>query len=200
MGRESMRQILHRPPKNSGLVQVVGDGQIVTLQRGKGEKSRSVGVDAVRWLADTSAMTQKFLIPMVAVATLTAFLAFQGAEQAVSAGDQEVDPSSAPLVDVKVPAEFSSLASLGETAFNASCAKCHGTNAAGLDGKGPPLVHVIYEPGHHADFAFEMAVQNGARGHHWPFGDMLPVENLTKAELKSIIAYVRALQRENGIN
>jgi hypothetical protein len=64
---------------------------------------------------------------------------------------------------------------------------------------GPPLVHKIYEPSHHADFAFQKAVQSGVRSHHWGFGNMPPVEGITAAEIAMIITYVRTLQVANGI-
>ncbi len=89
-------------------------------------------------------------------------------------------------------------ASKGESLFNANCAACHGAQAAGTD-KGPPLVHRIYEPNHHGDMAFLLAVRNGARAHHWPFGDMPPVEGVADADVALIVTYVRGLQREAGI-
>ncbi len=104
----------------------------------------------------------------------------------------------APMVEVKTVA-FTGNEPLGETAFNAKCAECHGVNAAGRNGMGPPLIHKIYEPGHHGDQAFLLAAQNGVRAHHWPFGDMPPVEGLTVADVGNIVAYIRALQRANGI-
>ncbi|KAE9625893.1 c-type cytochrome [Parasedimentitalea maritima] len=103
------------------------------------------------------------------------------------------------ISEVKVPSEFSSLAQMGEKAFNAKCAACHGANATGLEGLAPPLVHKIYEPSHHGDEAFYRAVQNGVRAHHWSFGDMPPVEGLTRGDVKGIVAYIRELQQENGI-
>ncbi|WP_415183859.1 c-type cytochrome [Phaeovulum sp.] len=107
----------------------------------------------------------------------------------------------APMADVIVPEALSAQARQGETYFNAVCASCHGTNAAGQDGVAPPLVHRIYEPSHHGDMAFVLAARNGVRAHHWPFGDMPPVEErLTDGELGAIVAYVRELQRANGIN
>lgn len=109
--------------------------------------------------------------------------------------------AGAPLAEVTLPAELSAQARLGETYFNAVCASCHGTNAAGKDGVAPPLVHRIYEPGHHGDMAFVLAARNGVKAHHWPFGNMPPVEQrLTDGELGAIVAYVRELQRANGIN
>lgn len=109
------------------------------------------------------------------------------------------DTSGSAMVDVSVPAELSERAKIGKTAFEAKCAGCHGINAAGRDGKGPPLVHRIYEPSHHSDMAFVMAANSGVRSHHWTFGNMPPVEGLTNADIKAIAAYVRELQRENGI-
>jgi mono/diheme cytochrome c family protein len=97
-----------------------------------------------------------------------------------------------------IPTTFSDAAKMGERAFNAVCAACHGKGAAGTD-VGPPLVHRIYEPSHHGDYAFEMAVANGVRAHHWKFGNMPPQPGLTKADVGAIIAYVRELQRANGI-
>ena len=105
----------------------------------------------------------------------------------------------APIVEVKLPDNLASLAQMGERAFNAKCAVCHGANAAGREGKGPPLVHKIYEPNHHSDMAFVMAAKNGVRSHHWRFGNMPPVDGVTDADVKAITAYVRALQKENGV-
>jgi len=102
------------------------------------------------------------------------------------------------VVDVRVP-ELSAAAVNGKVAFDANCAQCHGKNAAGT-GKGPPLVHILYTPGHHGDRAFFVAVKRGARRHHWPYGDMKPLPNVTDAELTGIVKYVRELQVANGIN
>jgi mono/diheme cytochrome c family protein len=104
------------------------------------------------------------------------------------------------LIAVTLPAAFSETEKMGWRAFDAKCAACHGVNAAGRDGMGPPLVHVIYEPNHHGDQAFQLAAMNGVRGHHWPFGNMPAVEGLTTSDVDAIVAYVRALQRANGIN
>lgn len=102
------------------------------------------------------------------------------------------------LVDVVVP-ELVGNAKIGEGIFNAKCATCHGENAAGTDSAGPPLVHKIYEPSHHADMAFVIAARNGVRSHHWPFGNMPPVDGITDAEVLMVVDYIRTLQRENGI-
>ena len=104
------------------------------------------------------------------------------------------------LVEVALPVNLTDKEQIGARAFDAKCANCHGDNAAGRDGMGPPLVHIIYEPNHHGDQAFHLAVMNGVRGHHWPFGNMPAVDGLTNGDVDTIVAYVRALQRANGIN
>ncbi|WP_457650291.1 c-type cytochrome [Profundibacter sp.] len=108
-------------------------------------------------------------------------------------------PAGRAIVQVSVP-ELTGQAAIGKLAFNAKCATCHGENAVGQVGVAPPLVHQIYRPGHHGDMAFLMAARNGVRSHHWKFGNMPPVDGITDAEVKSIVAYVRALQQANGIN
>lgn len=107
-------------------------------------------------------------------------------------------PEGAALVNVTLPEMLSAQAETGKQAFDAVCAACHGTNGAGKDGF-PPLVHIIYEPNHHGDVSFFMAVQNGVRAHHWRFGNMPPQDGLTKGDVSNIVAYVRELQRANGI-
>ena len=104
------------------------------------------------------------------------------------------------LVSITVPDELTSNAEVGKTIFEAKCTACHGPNAVGQNGVAPPLVHKIYEPSHHADESFQRAVALGVRQHHWSFGDMPPVDGLTRGDVAMIIAYVRELQQANGIN
>jgi mono/diheme cytochrome c family protein len=104
------------------------------------------------------------------------------------------------MVQVALPEALSPAARVGARVFAAACAQCHGENAAGRAGKGPPLVHRIYEPGHHGDASILLAVRNGTRAHHWTFGNMPPVPGLTDGDVKAVTAYVRELQRFNGIN
>lgn len=101
------------------------------------------------------------------------------------------------IVNVSVP-QLSGLALAGEVAFTETCAACHGKNGAGTD-TGPPLVHDIYNPGHHPDISFLVAVRNGTRQHHWRFGNMPPQGHVSDADVTAIVAYVRALQEANGI-
>lgn len=92
------------------------------------------------------------------------------------------------------PAEHSR----GETLYDANCTACHGPKGTGTT-QGPPLVHVIYEPGHHADASFHVATQRGVFAHHWRFGNMPPQPQVTPDDVTAIIGYVRWLQRQAGI-
>jgi mono/diheme cytochrome c family protein len=111
----------------------------------------------------------------------------------------ETASAGTPIVQVNVP-ELSGTAAAGQAVFEDNCATCHGANASGVEGAGPPLVHVIYEPNHHSDAAFHLAVQRGVRAHHWRYGDMPPVEGVGQEDVENILVYVRTLQRANGIN
>ena len=132
----------------------------------------------------------------VVLAFLTIFAL--GAWYVLSSDGQVVADDSA-MIDVSAP-ELSGDAFAGETAFNANCASCHGSNASGRNGLGPPLVHKIYEPSHHGDMSFVLAAENGVHQHHWRFGNMPPVEGVNAQDIEKIITYVRSLQRANGIN
>ena len=139
-------------------------------------------------------MNRPLVITVVLLAALVLGVSFY-----FSDGDNRSGGTGAALVQVKVP-DLTGDAKSGESLFDNKCASCHGKNAAGQDGVAPPLVHIIYEPNHHGDASFQRAAQNGVRAHHWRFGNMPPVEGIAASEVEKIIAYVRTLQRANGIN
>ena len=141
------------------------------------------------------------LLAVVIAALLAVGFWWGGDDTATTASEAtETPPAGAAMVEVALPEALSENAQIGKAAFEAKCAVCHGTNAAGQDGVAPPLVHKIYEPSHHGDGSFLVAVRNGVRAHHWRFGNMPPVDGLTEGDVKMIVAYVRELQRANGIN
>lgn len=109
-----------------------------------------------------------------------------------------ISPTAQGMVSMVVPGSFSVREKQGQRLFEENCAACHGVNASGTD-NGPPLVHFLYEPGHHGDESFILAAERGVRQHHWKFGDMPPQENISRAQTAVIASYVRALQRANGI-
>lgn len=131
---------------------------------------------------------------LIAGATLAAI----GAVVALRLGGAPEATAEA-IVEITVPDTLPATAEAGRAVFEANCAQCHGVNAVGVIGAGPPLVHVIYEPNHHGDGSFHLAVQRGVRAHHWRFGDMPPVQGVPPGDVDRIIAYVRTLQRANGI-
>ena len=57
----------------------------------------------------------------------------------------------------------------------------------------------VYNSRHHPDRAFFIAATQGARAHHWQFGDMPPVDGVTEQQIGMIVEYVRAMQNENGL-
>ena len=86
----------------------------------------------------------------------------------------------------------------GKVAFERSCAACHGIGGAGTD-QGPPFLDRVYEPSHHGDGAFLLAVRQGVSEHHWDFGDMPTITNVSDQNVADIVAYVRGLQAKAGI-
>ncbi|AXT28285.1 cytochrome c [Ruegeria sp. AD91A] len=137
------------------------------------------------------------LIGVCAVVVVAAFIAVRSGpvEEAAPQGTLEGEA----MVAIQMP-PIEGNATIGQRIFDVSCASCHGVNAVGAEGSGPPLIHKIYEPSHHADEAFQRAVSQGVRSHHWQFGDMPPVEGLTRGDVSMVIAYIREIQRANGIN
>lgn len=117
-----------------------------------------------------------------------------GGRMAGGHGSRNVVVDTARVLALAVPAEHRG----GERLFNANCVGCHGKAAIGT-AQGPPLLHIYYEPNHHSDAAFQMAVTRGVRQHHWSFGDMPPVPGLGPADVRQIAGYVRWLQREAGV-
>jgi mono/diheme cytochrome c family protein len=132
-------------------------------------------------------------LAVIAIAGMAVAWRFLG-----GSGDDAQVADGGPLVEVAVP-ELSGDAERGRMVFAQNCASCHGENAAGRNGYGPPLVHKIYEPSHHGDQAFYLAARQGVRAHHWPFGNMPPVEGVEDREIALVVSYIRTLQRENGI-
>ncbi len=87
---------------------------------------------------------------------------------------------------------------LGQALYGKFCASCHGVDLKGTK-QGPPFLHRVYHPGHHSDGSFFLAAKNGARAHHWKFGDMKPVEGVNESIVASIVKYVRHVQKLAGL-
>ncbi|HSJ24269.1 MAG TPA: c-type cytochrome [Longimicrobiales bacterium] len=113
----------------------------------------------------------------------------------LAAGCETVEVDADGLAALTVPAEHADGAALYET----WCQACHGPQATGTD-QGPPLVHPVYRTRHHGDAAFQLAVSQGVRAHHFRFGDMPPIPGPDDDDVAAITRYVRWLQSEAGID
>ncbi len=106
-----------------------------------------------------------------------------------------VDESNSP--ENAAPVTGSPATLQGADLYAATCAECHGADLRGTD-EGPSFLSPVYNPNHHSDDNFRLAVQIGARQHHWRFGNMPPVEGLSEADVEAIIAFVREQQAIRG--
>ena len=143
-------------------------------------------------------MRYMFVVIVLAIAAASYFGPREGVGPVAQA--EPAYSSETAIVAIVVPEVLSDEAQRGRALFEENCASCHGPDAVGQVDVAPPLVHVIYEPSHHADESFQRAVSLGVRGHHWPFGNMPAVEGLSRQDVEMIIPYVRELQRANSIN
>ncbi len=85
----------------------------------------------------------------------------------------------------------------GATVYQARCASCHGEDLRGTD-KGPSQLSIVYEPNHHGDDSYRSAIRNGVAQHHWGFGNMPAVEDITDEQIELVIAYLRSQQETLG--
>ncbi len=136
-------------------------------------------------------MVKRILLLSLTALAVTGLLVFE---------EREGKKSASGMIVVKIPSSFSEEALRGGETFLKNCSSCHGKHASGKPGMGPPLVHKIYEPSHHNDSSFYRAVELGVKSHHWPFGNMAKITGIARGEVGEIIAYVRELQRANGIH
>ncbi len=97
----------------------------------------------------------------------------------------------------QVPEQDPVLVAAGEPLYTANCATCHGEDLRGTE-RGPSHLSDLYRPGHHADGAFFLAVKIGSTQHHWSFGSMPPIADLTDEDVAAITAFVRENQRTEG--
>ena len=135
--------------------------------------------------------------------TVGAGLLFSLAGTACTTPEPEPQSAPEPIDEIQVVLRGIAAASppevaQGKTLFEQNCSVCHGLAGDGTT-QGPPLVHIIYEPNHHADAAFILAARNGVRAHHWRFGDMAPLPGVTDEMVQEIVGYIRWLQRQVGI-
>lgn len=136
-------------------------------------------------------------LSVLALVTILLIAACGGAnEEDYAASQSHGAHESAPTA--VLAGEHSETGLAGKKLFASNCTRCHGENAMGTN-QGPPLVHQIYEPGHHGNASFVIAVARGVRAHHWDFGNMPAIPELSIDEINQVICYVRELQLANDI-
>lgn len=109
-----------------------------------------------------------------------------------------VDPEARRQAMHLPPDGFKADVAQGQALFQKNCVSCHGNNSQGTE-QGPPLIHPMYKPKHHANLAFHFAIRDGVKQHHWKFGEMAPLPNVAPEDVEHIIAYIRREQRRVGI-
>jgi mono/diheme cytochrome c family protein len=119
---------------------------------------------------------------------LLAFGLFWVATQVIAA--EKTSPKAPP----SVPAQFN----IGGLLYGKFCSSCHGVDLNGTE-QGPPFLHRVYHPGHHADGSFFLAAKRGVRAHHWKFGNMPPVEGIDENMVGAIVEYIRHVQKSAGL-
>ena len=109
------------------------------------------------------------------------------------------EPASAPTAAAPAPSTTEAGLAVpdGAAVYQQYCAECHGVDLRGTD-KGPSQLSIVYEPNHHGDYAYRVAIREGTREHHWWFGDMPPVEGITDLEIEKVISFIRAEQQRLG--
>ena len=157
----------------------------------KGPSPRRPRGSASRGRTNLKRMMNKAYIVLIAAAVVVGVVGW------MQWFDDEPAHSGDAAATLTIPT-FSTEATAGHALFEENCMTCHGRHATGSD-QGPPLVHRIYEPNHHGDMSFRLAVRKGVRAHHWPFGNMPPVEGVSDEDAIKITRYVRELQKANGI-
>lgn len=103
------------------------------------------------------------------------------------------------IVETNMP-ELEKTFDKGAQLYGDNCSQCHGKALGGVVGNGPPFIHPYYNSGHHGDAAFYRAVSQGVQAHHWRFGNMPKIESLTRDDAQHIVAYIRAVQKYNGVH
>ena len=99
------------------------------------------------------------------------------------------------------PTTGADLVAEGDRLFHGegTCQTCHGADLRGTT-MGPTFLDDVYAPAHHPDSAFQRAVEQGVRPHHWDFGPMPAFPHLDTDDVRAITAYVRSEQRKAGID
>ncbi len=143
---------------------------------------------------------KKYLIPVAVVVGVLVAIALVvlggGGDGTDSATGLARDPMTG-KTEFDIPVQDPQLVAEGEVLYQSACAVCHGSDLRGTP-LGPSHLSVIYNPEHHGDGAFAVAVVNGVKAHHWGFGDMPPRPDISQEDFVRLIAFIRETQRVEG--
>jgi mono/diheme cytochrome c family protein len=89
-----------------------------------------------------SSITRKLRISIIVIVCIGGFVSYL----LITKRSAQAEVGDA-IVEISVP-EFSGNRLVGQAVFTKNCAACHGLDAVGSAGNGPPLIHKIYEPSH----------------------------------------------------
>ena len=142
---------------------------------------------------------KKFLVPLGFAAAIVAvvLIVLTGSDGGDSSASGLARDPMTGKTEFDIPVQDPQLVAEGEVLYTANCAACHGQDLGGT-AVGPSHLSVIYNPDHHGDGAFAMAVINGVRAHHWNFGDMPAITAVSQDDFTRIIAFIREQQRTEG--
>ena len=102
-------------------------------------------------------------------------------------------------IDESASVPVSSLSfQLGGIAYAKECTECHGRTARGTV-RGPNLIHPDYGPGKRSDAQFSQALREGKQARRAGYLDMPAVQDRSERNLKQLVAFLREVQRANGI-
>ncbi len=99
------------------------------------------------------------------------------AVNAPNVSDATPTPETAPLVEVAIPVTFTEQQAMGQIAFEANCAVCHGVNAAGRVWRGASVWFIRFMNRRTTVMRrFREQLHLGVQAHHWPIGNMAAIK------------------------
>ncbi len=142
---------------------------------------------------------KRYLVPATAAIVVIGmvFVVLSGGSDGGSTADGPPRDPMTGKTEFDIPVQDPVLVAEGDVLYQAKCAACHGVDLRGT-AAGPPHLSVIYNPEHHGDGAFAVAVVNGVKAHHFDFGSMPPIPNVSEDDFIRILAYIRETQRTEG--
>lgn len=97
-----------------------------------------------------------------------------------------------------VPLTQEQLVARGRQVYAGTCATCHGDALKGSS-MAPSLLQAPFAPDQTPDSAFANAIQNGVPQKRFAKGPMPAQPSVAPKDIPAVVAYVRSVQRDNGI-